>query len=119
MVDNQAHSDRNVFVFEKPDALWCTVLINLKVLLAQIGDKAPLPVDHRSGQHHEGNIHGDTERLRVVILLYLWSPVSGADHQDKEEKGRKSDSFRYAMISGPRQPPPHSSATNRDRKSVV
>jgi len=48
MVDNQSHGDRNIFVAEEPDGLRHTVLINLKIPLAQIGDKTTFPVGHGS-----------------------------------------------------------------------
>jgi hypothetical protein len=41
-----SHGDRNIFVPEKPDDLQYAALVNSKILLAQIGDKAALAVGH-------------------------------------------------------------------------
>ena len=84
---------------EEPDALRYAVLVNLKILLAQIRDKAALPVGHRSVQHHQGNIHRDPERSRVAILSCRRRLISGVARQGNQKKERESDRFRHAALS--------------------
>ena len=57
MVDHQPHGNRDVFIFEELDVLRDTVLVNLKILLAQVADEGALPAGHGGVQHHQGNIH--------------------------------------------------------------
>jgi hypothetical protein len=95
VVDNQSHGDWNVFVLEEADSLQYTVLANFKILLVQIGDKAALTIGDRSVQHHQSNVYGDSE-----IWPWLWHLISDGS-QGKKDKGRESERFRHAALSGP------------------
>src|SRR5512140_2122245 len=59
VIDNQAYRDRNIFVAEQPDGLPDAVFIELKILLAEIGDQATLAVADRSLQNYQVDVYGD------------------------------------------------------------
>ena len=75
VVDNQSHGDRNIFVPEQPDALPHTVLVDLKILLAQIGDKPTLPVGHRGVQHHQVDVHRESGKAAEADRRLAVEPV--------------------------------------------
>ena len=57
VIDNQSDGHGDVFVPEQPYGLPDAVLVNLKIALAQAGDKAALTVENRGMQHHQVHVH--------------------------------------------------------------
>ena len=66
MVDHQSHGYRNIFVPEQADRLPDTVLVYLKILLAQIGSEPAFRIAHGSVQQHQVDVYGNPEGLHSL-----------------------------------------------------
>jgi hypothetical protein len=77
---------------EKPDALWNAVLVNLKVLLAQIGHEPAFSVAHRGLQQHKVNVHRDPVSSLVLTAAcrrnLIWS-VAPQSNQENDQKSAR------------------------------
>jgi hypothetical protein len=67
VIDDQTHTQWNIFVFEQGDLLLYPIFEDLEIILPQSADRTAVFIDHRNGELNKLNI--DVNRIVLVPLL--------------------------------------------------
>ncbi len=89
IVNHQADRDRDILVAEIFNLLQDSILVNMKVILAEARNKVPSVVLHGGVQDHQANTYPDRVRVARAALGrrgFLRAGNDGQSHQETERR---------------------------------